>query len=439
MENKLNYDVSNIKVLTIVDLIRSRPGMYLGGTENCTNLILVVLDEFKRAIKNINGKLFSKVSILIHENNEVELTVDNSGISVETVDGVSSLEKSMTEANHYNDGGFGISGLIIVNALSSRVNITIAKNGIKWTQKYQDGKPQPLKKVDKANYSGTTIRFLPDKKYFSNLHFDQSQLTTRLKELSYLHRGLSINFEDRSIRKVHFYNPNGLEDLVLELLPQSNNWKTKIPPVYLRGKTPDFKLNVVIVFAEDFSCDESFVNDEKTIEGGTHQKGLIAGVAQVLKIVSGCKKSAAIWKPVVKEGIISVLSIHISDAQWEGSTKDKLISKAVYFKTKSLVVKKLLQLMNENEKLLYEFKKLFIDKYLMMDYTQHHNKYGLPTSQYVKEKLAELFNNPEEYDYLIEQYAEFERLHEECLKQQKLDSKMLKENPPQSPFAKGEE
>ena len=74
--------------------------------------------------------------------------------------------------------------------------------------------------------------------------------------------------------------------------------------------------------------------------------------------------------------------------------------------------------MNEDEKLQYEFKRLYIDKYLMIDYTKHHDKYGLPTPQYVKEKLAELFNNPKEYDYLIEQYAEFERLHEECLKQQ---------------------
>jgi DNA gyrase subunit B len=439
MENKPKYDVSNIKTLTIVDLIRSRPGMYLGGTENCSNLILVVLDEFKRAIKNINAKHFSKISILIHENNEVELTVDNSGLSIEVVDGVSDLEKLMTEPKHYYDDGFGISGLIILNALSSKVHITTVNQGIKWTQKYQDGKPQPLKKCGKVGYSGITIRFLPDKKFFSNLHFDQTQLTTRLKELSYLHKDLSIKFEDRSIHKAHFHNPNGLEDLVLDLLPKSNNWKTKIPPVHLRDETSDFKLNAVIVFAEDFNCDVSFVNDEKTIEGGTHQKGLIAGVAQVLKIVSGCKKSVAIWKSVVQEGIISVLSIHISDTQWEGSTKDRLISKATYIKTKSLVVKNLLQLMNENEKLLYEFKKLFIDKYLMMDYTKHHDKYGLPTPQYVKEKLVELFNNPKEYDFLIEQYIEFERLHEECLKQQKLDSKMLKENPPQSPFAKGEE
>ena len=433
MENKPRYNTSDIKVLTGLDAIRKRPGMYMGGTKNCSNLILLVLDDFKRAFKEENGNLFSKISILIHKNNVVKISINKCWLSTKIVEGKSKLESLLTTINQY---GFE---LATVNALSSKVHITIAANGTKWTQKYQNGKPQPLKNCGNVNYSGTTIRFLPDKKYFSNLHFDQTQLSTRLKELSYLHRGLSINFEDRSIRKTHFHNPNGLEDLVLELLPKSNNWKTKIPPVYLRDQIPDFKLNAVIIFAEDFSCDMSFVNDEKTIEGGTHQKGLIAGVAQVLKIVSGCKKSVAIWKSVVQEGLISVLSINISDPHWAGSTKDELISKEAYIKTKSLVVKNLLQLMHDNKKLQYEFKKLFINKYLMMDYTKHHDKYGLPTPQYVKNKLAELFINPKEYDYLIEQYIEFERLHEECLKQQKLDSKMLKENPPQSPFAKGEE
>ncbi len=413
-------------------MLRIRPGMYMGDTENCSNLILMVLDEFKRAIKNKNGKLFSKVSIVIFEDNEVEIEVDGIGLPIENRNGEPFIEKLMTTITQYEFG------LTIINALSSTVKITIAKDGIEWAQKYRDGKPQLLKKIGKVDYSGTTIRFLPDIKYFPKSHYNSTQLTSRLKELSYLHKGLSIDFEDRSIRKEHFYNPNGLEDLVSGLLPESNNWKTKIPPVHIRGQIPDFKLNAIVVFAEDFSCDASFVNEQKTIDGGTHQKGLIAGIAQVLKIVSGCKKNVAIWKSVIRNGIISALSINISDPQWVGSTKDKLISKSAYINTKSLVVRNLLKLMNENEKLQYEFKKLYIDKYLMMDYTKQHDKYGLPTPQYAKEKLAELFNNPKEFDYLIDQYVEFERLHEECLKLQEIDLNKLRP-PPQSPFAKGEE
>jgi DNA gyrase/topoisomerase IV subunit B len=416
MKNKPKYDAADIRVLTGLDAIRMRPGMYVGDIKNGSGLMNMLLEVLAYSIEEFKNNQCTKLSILIRKNHKIVIKNNGAGLPVETRGEKSYIERLMTEVTQFNFG------LAIVNALSSKVKITIARDGVKWVQKYKKGKPKSLKKIGKVNYSGTTIDFLPDRKYFPNLYFNQTQLIKRLNELSYLHKGLYIDFEDRSNCKAHFHNPNGLVDLAIELLPKINNWKTKVPPLQLRDETPDFKLNAVIVFAED-CCNVSFVNEHKTTDGGTHQQGLIAGIAQVLKIVSGCKNSADMWKSIIQNELISVLSVNFSVPQWAGSTKDKLISESAYIKTKSLVVNNLLKLMNENKTLEYEFKKLYVDKYLMMDYKKNHDKYGLPTPQYAKEKLIELFNNPKEYDYLIQQYVKFDLLFEKCLKQQEFDCK----------------
>lgn len=425
MENKPKYDASNIiKVPSGLDAIRAYPGMYMGHTEDCSNLVFMVLDEFKRAIEDEKGTQYSNVSIIIYENNEVEISINESVLSTKNVEGRSKLEKLMTEFCHFyskRHGGFGMSGLVVVNALSSKVLIITTNEGNIWNQIYNNGIPEPLKKNGKATCSGTTIRFLPNKKYFTNLYFNQTKIAARLEELSYLHEGLSIGFEDRSIRKAHFHNPRGLIDYIIKLIPDTKNCKIRIDPVQIIDKNNDLKIKAILVFSEGYGNQSSFVNNEKTIEGGTHQKGLIAGIAHVFKIVSGYKQSAAIWKPIIEQDLISVLSVQISEPQWAGSTKAKLINKNIYIKTKSLVVKNLLNLIKENEGFQKRFKKLFVNDYLFADYKKNHEKIGLPTSDYAKKMLKELFNNPNDYDFIVKQFQEFERLSEGCLKQQAED------------------
>lgn len=415
MQNKTEYDASDIKVLTGLDAIRSRPGMYIGDVEDGSGLANLVLEVVNFYLNELPNNQSSKISIVINENNEVEICATDIELPVHEVEGKSVIEKLMTELTTAKNQ------LIIINALSSKVLITTTNEENFWNQIYNNGVPKPLEKMGKANYSGTTVRFLPNKKYFSNVYFDHAKLTTKLKEFTYLYKDLLIDFEDRSIRKAQFHNPKGLVDCVFDLIPSRTKAKHELKTIEITGFEKDFKLKAVLFFSDECAHQVSFVNNEKTIEGGTHQKGVVAGIAQAIKITSGCKLSAVIWKQIVEQGLYVAISVEIPIPCWAGSTRDRLCNKDVYTKTKSIVFKYLLRYFDGNHIFRKKLLKAHIEQYLYKDYSKNHEKHSYPTPEYAKSQIAKMFKQPENYQNIVDDFIEFERLSEECLKHQAKD------------------
>ncbi|MFH2201949.1 MAG: DNA topoisomerase (ATP-hydrolyzing) subunit B [Elusimicrobiota bacterium] len=336
------YDASKIQVLEGLEAVRRRPAMYIGSTgpSGLHHLVYEVVDN---SVDEILAGRCKSVEVFIHPNNSVTVIDDGSGIPVDAMrdkrhKGKSALEVVMTmlhaggkfDGKAYKvSGGLHGVGVSCVNALSEWLEVEVYRDGRVWKQSYKRGKPQGKVRAEgKSDDHGTKITFKPDVDIFNGHLFSFDTLTSRMRELAFLNAGARITLiDEREDKKQVFQYEGGISQFVQYL---NTNKKTLHKPIYRSKEREEGTVDLAIQYNADYSESVyAFVNNIRTIEGGTHLSGFRSALTRAinayvkkLDLLKG--KDVALSGEDVREGLVVVLSIKIANPQFEGQTKAKL-------------------------------------------------------------------------------------------------------------------
>lgn len=369
-KNKTNYDSSKIQVLEGLDAVRRRPAMYIGSTgpQGLHHLVYEVVDN---SIDEILAGGCNKIDVVLKDDNVCSVSDNGRGIPVDPMKevkdpklkGKSALEVVLTvlhAGGKFDSGGYKISGglhgvgVSVVNALSKWVEVEVRRDGKVWFQAYDRGKPRDeVKAIGATNDHGTTVTFQADSEIFGDAVFSFDILSNRLRELAFLNPGVRITIIDERDGKKHtFFFEGGIKQFAKFL----NTNKTVLyqEPIYISKKEEDFILEIAIQYNSDYSENiYSFVNNIKTIEGGTHVSGFRSALTRVIndyikKYDLIKDKEYNVTGDDLREGLTAVISVKISHPQFEGQTKTKLGNGEVEGMVKSVMGESLNVFFEEN-------------------------------------------------------------------------------------------
>jgi DNA gyrase subunit B len=341
-----NYSADNIQVLEGLEAVRKRPSMYIGdtGMKGLHHLIWEVVDN---SIDEALAGYCDKIDVVINTDNSI--TVSDNGRCIptdyHTKEKRSALEVVMTvlhaggkfDKDTYKvSGGLHGVGVSCVNALSTHLKVTVYRQGKVYEQEYNIGHPlYPVREIDVTDRTGTTVEFLPDASIFTVTEYKYETIATRLRELSFLNRGIRITLTDlRTLDEEgkptynEFYSEGGLKEFVEYL----DSTREKLIPeaIYMEGDKGGVPVQVAMHYNTSYSENVfSYVNNINTIEGGTHVSGFRAALTRTLK--GYADKSGMLDKLKIdisgddfREGLTAVISVKVQEPQFEGQTKTKL-------------------------------------------------------------------------------------------------------------------
>lgn len=342
----MTYDSNSIKVLEGLEAVRLRPGMYIGSTgpKGLHHLINEIIDN---SIDEFLAGHSNKIDVTLEKNNSITVIDNGRGIPVDLHEQGVSTERVILTTLHAggkfdNDsykvaGGLHGVGAAVVNALSSEFNVRIFKDGFIYEDKYKDGGvPQvelrngELESVGPTKQTGTEINFLPDESIFETIEFKPEIITKRLKELSYLNKGLRLTFHNkRDNKEIEEFSS---EEGILGLLKEINKGKeaTFEEALYFVNKKDNVEVEIAIQYIDELNENSiSYCNNINTIEGGTHLSGFRAAFT---RIINQYAKELGVLKEKdnnfegrdIRSGMTSILSIRHPNPQFEGQTKTKL-------------------------------------------------------------------------------------------------------------------
>ena len=361
------YSEANIRVLEGIEAIRLRPGMYIGDTtlRGLHHLVYEVVDN---SIDEALAGHCKNIQVTVHADGSASITDDGRGIPVgphHQFTDQSTLEVVLTKPHaggkfdhdtYKVSGGLHGVGVTVVNALSEWLQAEIHRDGKVWRQDYRQGEAQgPIRQAGTAKDTGTTIRFLPDIAIFPKIEFDYDILEKRIRELSFLNKGVRITLIDErgdEPKREEFYSEVGLAEFVAYL----NRAQTPIhPPVVLSGRDDERGVEVDVALQYNESISEtvvSYCNNIHTIEGGTHLTGFRTALTRTLnvyaKAATSKTKDLAITGEDFKEGLTAIVSVRVPDPQFEGQTKTKLGNSEVEGITAKVVNDKLGEFLEQN-------------------------------------------------------------------------------------------
>lgn len=359
-----DYTAKNIQVLEGLEAVRKRPAMYIGGTSE-RGLHHLVYEVVDNSIDEALAGYCDKINVIIHKDGSVEVQDNGRGIPVDIHKelGIPAAEVVMTvlhAGGKFNNDSYKVSGglhgvgVSCVNALSEYLETRIYKNGNIYSQKYSKGIPQTkLDIIGQTDKSGTTIIFKPDTTIFETVKFSFDYLSSRLRELAFLNKGVRITLKDEETERVHdFKYEGGINEFVQYL--NSNKKPIFKNPVYVEGAKDDMEFELSIQYNEGFQENiYSYANNINTIEGGTHLSGLKSALTRAVNVYSkenNFLKNEKITPSGndIREGLTCVISVKLSDPQFEGQTKTKLQNSEVEGFINSIVYEKLLEFFEEN-------------------------------------------------------------------------------------------
>jgi DNA gyrase subunit B len=344
------YTAKDITVLQGLEPVRKRPGMYIGGVSShgLHHLVWEILDN--SVDEAMNGYAGS-IEVTLHADGS-SLTVSDDGRGI-PVDRHPRVKKTAIEVilttlhaggkfdgqNYKTAGGLHGVGASVVNALSSSLVATVKRDGYVHEMKFKAGKPiGKLKKLGRGRGSGTTIRFHPDPKIFPKTKFNTDVIRERLETTSYLHRGLRITFQDEIAKtKQVFHHEEGLAAYLARILAERRSQPTHDAPFILERDSDDTGTRLQVVLQWTESTDEhlrSYVNGIPTASGGSHENGFRAGMGKAIRNYVETHKLApkgvSVTSEDLREGLTGVLSVFITDPQFQGQTKDRLNNPEVH-------------------------------------------------------------------------------------------------------------
>lgn len=345
-----SYGADSIQVLEGLEAVRKRPAMYIGdiSTKGLHHLVYEVVDN---SIDEALAGHCDTIIVTINEDDSITVSDNGRGIptGLHTKENRSALEVVMTvlhAGGKFDKGSYKVSGglhgvgVSCVNALSSKLQVTVNREGKVFEQEYAKGFPQyPVREIGKTDKTGTTVHFWPDNTIFTTTVYNKEILEGRLKELSFLNKGITITLND--LREVEddgstyskvFHSEGGIVEFV-ELIDKNANRQPLIPTViYCDGHDAASNVAVEVAMIYNAGYQEnlfSYVNNINTIEGGTHVAGFRRSITRVFK--SYGEKQGMFEKAKVniegddfREGISAIISVKVPEPQFEGQTKTKL-------------------------------------------------------------------------------------------------------------------
>jgi len=360
-----NYNADSIEVIEGLSHVRRRPGMYIGsvGSLGLHHLIWEIIDN---SIDEATNGFASKINVTLNTDGSVTISDNGRGIPIDLhkikkIPAARLVFEVLGAGGKFNNnfyktsGGLHGVGASVVNALSEWLEVEIKKDKKIYTLKYKQGKLiQDLTLIGKTNETGTKVSFSPDKTIFETVEFSYDTLRSRLRELAFLNKGVTIELEQD--KKETFCFAGGL----LEFIGFVNaNKETIAQPLYIKEIQNDVIVEFVMQYTKD--CGESvysFVNNIATTEGGTHDAGLRLGTTRALNdFIKNLnsqkqrnKKEISLQGQDVADGLTAILSIKITDAQFEGQTKMKLGNPEVKGLVHNIIHEGLLNFLKANKK-----------------------------------------------------------------------------------------
>jgi DNA gyrase subunit B len=337
-----SYDASSIQVLEGLEAVRKRPAMYIGstGSRGLHHLVNEVVDN---AIDEALAGHCDKVVVSINHDGSCSVTDNGRGIPVDMhpTEGRPAAEVVMTTLHaggKFSDSSYKVSGglhgvgVSCVNALSTWLRVDIHRDGFHWKQRYKRGEPvYPLKQVGPTDIKGTTVTFQPDPEIFEEtIEFSAERLAGRLRELAFLNPGVRILLKDLpNETDQEWCYEGGIVSFVEHL--NRDRQPLHPEPVYIHGAREGLEVDLALQWTGAYNeLMYSFANNINTVEGGTHVSGLKAALTRTVNAyaqsagLSKDLKGASISGEDIREGLTAILSVKISDPQFEGQTKTKL-------------------------------------------------------------------------------------------------------------------
>ncbi|MBZ9652023.1 DNA topoisomerase (ATP-hydrolyzing) subunit B [Psychroflexus montanilacus] len=349
---KHNYSADSIQALEGMEHVRMRPSMYIGdvGERGLHHLVYEVVDN---SIDEAMGGYCDKIDLIINEDGSITTSDNGRGIPIDMhkKEGVSALEVVMTKIgaggkfdkdSYKVSGGLHGVGVSVVNALSVNLHARVFKDGRIWEQEYERGKASyPVKSTGDTELKGTEITFKPDFEIFQeSVEFKYETLAKRLRELAFLNKGIRISIVDKrqtdekgDYRHDEFYSEEGLKEFIRFI--DANRDPIISEVIAMEGEKNDIPVEVAMVYNDSYGENlHSYVNNINTHEGGTHLSGFRRGLTATLKKYadnSGMldKLKFEITGDDFREGLTAIVSVKVSEPQFEGQTKTKLGNREV--------------------------------------------------------------------------------------------------------------
>ena len=360
------YDASEIQVLEGLEAVRKRPGMYIGST-SASGLHHLVYEIVDNAIDEALAGYCTDITVTINEGNTITVTDNGRGIPVDIQKqtGRPALEVVYTvlhAGGKFGGGGYKVSGGLhgvgasVVNALSEWLEVEVHKGGKIYQMKFSRGAiTQEMTVIGDTDHTGTTVRFKPDGEMFDTLEYDYETLHTRMREQAFLNAGLRISIADRRPGQEQ-EDTMCYEGGIREFVRWANRNKTPVfeDVIYLAGSKGDASAEIAVQYNDGYNeIILSFANDVRTIDGGTHEMGFKTALTRVFNdygkkfnlIKDSDKKLSG---DDVREGLTAVISVKLTEAQFEGQTKGKLGNTEITGLVSKMLYDKLMTYLEEN-------------------------------------------------------------------------------------------
>lgn len=378
-QNNQNYDASQIQVLEGLEAVRKRPGMYIGSTSS-RGLHHLVYEIVDNSIDEALAGYCKNIKVYIHKDNSVTVVDDGRGmpVGIHPKMGKPTVEVIMTvlhAGGKFGGGGYKVSGGLhgvgasVVNALSELCEVIVTRDGYVWKQSYKRGAVLTgLEKIGEAEGSGTKVHFKPDHEIFEETEYDFEILSQRLRELAFLNKGINITLIDEreaEVKEEVYHYEGGIKSFVSYL--NRNKEVLHEEPIYVEGLKDGIAVEVSLQYHDGFNENIfTFANNIDTVEGGTHLAGFKTALTRVMndygRRFGHLKESDKnLSGDDIREGLTAVVSVKISEPQFEGQTKTKLGNSEVRSAVDSISGEGISTFLEENP----EVGKIIIEKALL--------------------------------------------------------------------------